>query len=124
VARYTSPSKSISAAGGNKTFTLKELLFENNTLKYPRFPLLLILTDEKNPVFVEKCCFDHFTHLFSRRGRRGQIPAAKQLLIQTALPLADVAAQSGFGDQASFTRTFHRIAGASPGRWRRGYLAK
>jgi AraC family transcriptional regulator len=53
-----------------------------------------------------------------------RVDRAKQLLIQTALPLADLAAQSGFGDQASFTRTFHRITGASPGRRRRDYLSK
>jgi len=27
--------------------------------------------------------------------------------------------RSGFGDQAAFTRTFHRVVGVAPGRWRR-----
>jgi AraC-like DNA-binding protein len=35
-----------------------------------------------------------------------------------------VAALSGFGDQAAFTRTFHRIVGVSPGRWRREYQGR
>jgi AraC family transcriptional regulator len=44
---------------------------------------------------------------------------AMQLLIQTREPLVSVAIQSGFADQAAFTRTFHQIVGMSPGRWRR-----
>jgi AraC family transcriptional regulator len=52
---------------------------------------------------------------------RQRIDRAKELLSSTKLSLIDVAAQSGFGDQAAFTRTFHRIVGASPGRWRREY---
>jgi len=53
-----------------------------------------------------------------------RIDRAKELLSQTKLPLIDVAAQSGFGDQAAFTRTFHRVVGASPGRWRREHQAR
>jgi len=55
---------------------------------------------------------------------RQRIDRAKELLTQTNLPLTDVAAQSGFGDQAAFTRTFHRIVGASPGRWRREHRSR
>jgi len=47
-----------------------------------------------------------------------RIERAKDLLATTR-PLIDVASQSGFGDQAAFTRTFHRIVGVAPGRWRR-----
>jgi AraC-like DNA-binding protein len=53
-----------------------------------------------------------------------RIDRGKELLSQTKLPLIDVAAQSGFGDQAAFTRTFHRVVGASPGRWRREHQAR
>jgi AraC family transcriptional regulator len=53
-----------------------------------------------------------------------RIDRAKELLSQTQLPLIDVAAQSGFGDQAAFTRTFHRVVGTSPGRWRREHQAR
>ena len=53
-----------------------------------------------------------------------RIDRAKELLSQTKLRLIDVAAQSGFGDQAAFTRTFHRVVGSSPGRWRREHQAK
>lgn len=55
---------------------------------------------------------------------RQRIDRAKELLGQTELSLSDVAAQSGFGDQPAFTRTFHRVAGASPGHWRREHQAR
>jgi AraC family transcriptional regulator len=55
---------------------------------------------------------------------RLRIDRAKDLLSEAQLPLIDVAAQSGFGDQAAFTRTFHRVVGASPGRWRREHQAR
>ena len=48
-----------------------------------------------------------------------RIERAKELLAFTKLPLADIASHSGFGDQAAFTRTFRRVAGATPGQWRR-----
>jgi AraC family transcriptional regulator len=50
-----------------------------------------------------------------------RIEYAKALLISGKTPLAEVAIQSGFSDQAAFTRTFHRIAGDSPGKWKRAY---
>ena len=34
-------------------------------------------------------------------------------------PLAEIADQCGFSDQAAFTRTFHRFVGVAPGQWRR-----
>ena len=49
---------------------------------------------------------------------RMRIERAKELLA-TTLSLADVASESGFGDQAAFTRTFRRLVGVAPGRWRR-----
>jgi len=48
-----------------------------------------------------------------------RVERAKELLVATDAPLVDVSSQSGFGDQAAFTRTFHRLVGLSPGRWRR-----
>lgn len=48
-----------------------------------------------------------------------RIDHAKQLMSQTSMSLIDIASQSGFNDQAAFTRTFHQVAGVSPGRWRR-----
>jgi AraC family transcriptional regulator len=51
---------------------------------------------------------------------RLRIEHAKDLLQHTREPLAQVALRSGFGDQPAFSRTFQRIVGVSPGRWRRG----
>ena len=48
-----------------------------------------------------------------------RIDRAKTLLATADLSLTDVAEQSGFADQATFTRTFRRIVGVPPGRWRR-----
>jgi AraC family transcriptional regulator len=52
-----------------------------------------------------------------------RIERAKGLLA-TTLPLVDVAVESGFGDQAAFTRTFRRLVGVAPGRWRREHRAR
>jgi AraC family transcriptional regulator len=48
-----------------------------------------------------------------------RIERAKALLLSSGLPIADIAVRSGFSDQTSFTRAFTRIAGDSPGQWRR-----
>jgi AraC family transcriptional regulator len=48
-----------------------------------------------------------------------RIERAQALLAVRDTPLADIAGQCGFGDQAAFTRTFHRFVGLTPGRWRR-----
>lgn len=52
-------------------------------------------------------------HLLQRRVER-----AKSLLRDDGLSLAEIAAAVGFSDQSQFTRTFGRIAGTSPGRYR------
>ena len=44
---------------------------------------------------------------------------AQHLLLHTNIPLIDIGLQSGFPDQASFTRVFKRNLGASPGGWRK-----
>jgi AraC-like DNA-binding protein len=53
-----------------------------------------------------------------------RIDHAKQLMSQTRMPLIEIAIQSGFNDQAAFTRTFHQLVGVSPGRWRRHYATR
>jgi len=65
-----------------------------------------------------KASFGVSTHrwLLQRRIERCQ-----DLLIHTRAPLVDIAEQTGFADQAAFTRTFHQIVGMSPGRWRRDH---
>jgi AraC family transcriptional regulator len=53
-----------------------------------------------------------------------RIEHAKELITQTTMSLIEIAVQSGFNDQAAFTRRFHEIVGVSPGRWRRHYTTR
>jgi AraC family transcriptional regulator len=55
---------------------------------------------------------------------RHRIEHAKDLMPRTTLSLIDIAVQSGFNDQAAFTRTFRQLVGVSPGRWRRRYMPR
>jgi AraC family transcriptional regulator len=48
-----------------------------------------------------------------------RIERAQDLLAVKDTPLSEIAGRCGFGDQAAFTRTFHRLVGLTPGRWRR-----
>jgi AraC family transcriptional regulator len=66
-----------------------------------------------------KTSFGTSTHQWLMQHR---IDRAKQLMSQTNMSLIDIAIQSGFNDQAAFTRTFHQLVGVSPGRWRRHYM--
>jgi AraC family transcriptional regulator len=48
-----------------------------------------------------------------------RIERAKQLLLRSPQPLAEIALAVGFENQASFTARFHRETGISPGRFRK-----
>lgn len=48
-----------------------------------------------------------------------RIAQAQRLLTESALTVADVAAQLGFSDQAHLTRVFRQITGETPAAWRR-----
>lgn len=48
-----------------------------------------------------------------------RIVHAKRLLPETALPLAQVALECGFSDQAHFTKAFAKASGTTPAKWRR-----
>ena len=54
---------------------------------------------------------------------QARIAKAKQLLLEGDLPLARIAVELGFADQAHFTRTFGRVAGQSPRAWQRALRA-
>jgi AraC family transcriptional regulator len=53
-----------------------------------------------------------------------RIDRAKALLVTSDVSIADIALQSGFSDQAAFTRAFGRIVGDSPARWRRAVTSR
>ena len=48
-----------------------------------------------------------------------RIKKAKELLTTSHLPLSEVGLESGFSDQAAFSRTFKTVVGVSPGKWHR-----
>ena len=48
-----------------------------------------------------------------------RVDHARNLLPDLRMSLSDVALASGFADQSHFTRVFSRLAGCSPGNWRR-----
>jgi len=48
-----------------------------------------------------------------------RVRVAKELLMQSALPMAEIATKCGFADQASFIRAFKRTSEMTPGEWRR-----
>jgi AraC family transcriptional regulator len=50
-----------------------------------------------------------------------RVELAQELLALTDRSLVDIASRAGFGDQAAFTRTFHRFVGVTPGRFRRDH---
>jgi AraC family transcriptional regulator len=49
-----------------------------------------------------------------------RVDRARDLMMKSRLPLADIAIQCGFADQSALNRSFKRIHGVTPGIWRRG----
>jgi AraC family transcriptional regulator len=56
--------------------------------------------------------------------RNARIERAKQLIATMRTPLAQVALQTGFSDQAHLTRIFRQVTGECPGAWRRGRIQR
>lgn len=52
-----------------------------------------------------------------------RLEKARQLLLNTAVPLQEVAMSCGFADQSHFTRAFSAVEKMSPGMWRRSHVA-
>src|SRR6202044_1205699 len=48
-----------------------------------------------------------------------RVEIAKGLLAETNSSLVEIAAQTGFSDQAALSRPFASVVGATPGKWRR-----
>jgi AraC-like DNA-binding protein len=69
----------------------------------------------------------HFARAFKTTFRRApyqwlterRVDRARDLLTNSRLPLADIAAHCGFTDQSALNRHFKRIHGIAPGIWRR-----
>ncbi len=73
----------------------------------------------------------HFTRLFKRSTgmtaisyvEQCRIRRAQSLILETDLPLAEVALLTGFADQSHFTRRFHRRIGCTPAAFARNTVA-
>jgi AraC-like DNA-binding protein len=50
-----------------------------------------------------------------------RLEKARDLLLNSAMPLVEIAGICGFSDQSHFSRVFGRMVGESPGAWRRGH---
>lgn len=48
-----------------------------------------------------------------------RLERAKALLVSDACALTEVAAETGFSDQAHFTKVFRKHVGTTPARWRK-----
>ena len=51
-----------------------------------------------------------------------RVERAKEQLLNSDAPLADIAIDCGFADQSHFTRVFTKHVGSSPGEWRRHHV--
>ena len=73
----------------------------------------------------------HFSHAFKASTGiaphqwqvNARLERAKQLLIQGEQPLTVIAAETGFSDQAHFTRVFRKNLGTTPAHWKRAQAA-
>lgn len=63
-----------------------------------------------------KCTFGHPPHVFLMRRR---MERAQGLMLKTNAPLAQIALECGFADQAHLSRLFLRFTGERPASWRR-----
>jgi AraC-like DNA-binding protein len=69
----------------------------------------------------------HFLHAFKRSTGVSphqwliseRLERAQDLMMNSVMPLVEIACTCGFADQSHFTRVFGRVAGKSPGIWRR-----
>jgi AraC family transcriptional regulator len=63
-----------------------------------------------------KCTFGYSPHVFLMRRRTER---AQGLMLKTNAPLAEIALECGFADQAHLSRLFLRFTGERPASWRR-----
>ena len=81
-------------------------------------------------VAIAKACkwsTSHFTRAFKvstgvpphRWLLEMRVESARELLVQSEAPLAEIAYTCGFADQSHMSRVFSRVLGMSPGVWRR-----
>lgn len=77
-----------------------------------------------SPTYFSRLFKEEMRTTFTEFLNRYRITKAKSLLVNSRIPLVDVAGLVGFEDQSYFTKVFKKIAGVSPGRFREsgGYV--
>ena len=82
----------------------------------------LAATAAVHPVYLARAFRRHFGHTPGEYLRRNRLRHAQRLLVDTRLPLVEVALQCGFSDQSRMTHVFTREFGVAPGQYRRLHL--
>lgn len=73
----------------------------------------------------------HFSHAFKASTgvaphqwhMNARVERAKQMLVESEGPLTSIAAETGFADQAHFTRVFRKTVGTTPALWKKSHTA-
>ncbi|ASQ03434.1 helix-turn-helix transcriptional regulator [Sinorhizobium meliloti WSM1022] len=73
----------------------------------------------------------HFSHAFKASTgvaphqwhMNARVERAKQMLLRSDAPLTSIAAETGFADQAHFTRVFRKAVGTTPALWKKSHTA-
>ncbi len=76
---------------------------------------------------ISGCSTSHFTRAFKRTFGTSphaylmgcRVRKAMEMMRSTEAPLAQIALNCGFSDQAHFSRTFRLVMGSPPSKWRR-----
>ena len=72
----------------------------------------------KHPVHVAKAFRKAYGETIGDCQRRFRLEKARHLLCKGGMPLAEVALECGFANQAHFSRTFKAAFGSTPTRYR------
>lgn len=72
-----------------------------------------------HPVHLSRTFSSHYGCTMGEYLRRLRVEMAREDLVSTEKPLAVIAYDAGFSDQAHFTRVFKSIMGVPPGEYRR-----
>lgn len=71
-----------------------------------------------SPTYFSRLFKEEMHTTFTEFLNRYRITKAKSLLVNSRIPIVDIAGMVGFEDQSYFTKVFKKIAGVSPGRFR------
>jgi transcriptional regulator GlxA family with amidase domain len=95
-------------------------------LEHMREPLPVERIAEKvgmSPRTLSRWCRKHFNESPAELVRRLRVTEARRLLVETTLPLKDVTARTGLGDQSTLWRTFTTDLGVTPAEYRQRFAA-